>query len=269
MLVGSSTNHVIRITTSAAADIRVAGSKVVVSTATPPVMDGTNTVPFVLAAITTATDTAAVTGAASQIASVEEMSLRNAHASTSCDVTITRTTDNFTTQASTIKCTLLAGESFIYRNGVWLHYDTNGAIYPSVGNVASQADMETATANNKYVSPLAANWHPGAAKCWYRVTVSAGTPTLANSWNITSITDTATGQLTVTIGTDFSGVNYAIATGVERAATALTVANCRNDTVRNATVAAGSFIHECYDQTATTAAAVDPATWYGVCYGDQ
>jgi len=51
--------------------------------------------------------------------------------------------------------------------------------------------------------------HVGAsAKCWAYVTVSGGTPTLQASENITSITDTDVGQLTITIATDFSSVNW-------------------------------------------------------------
>lgn len=200
---------------------------------------------------------------------VKQITITNVHASTATTVLV-RFNDNATVYHITPNAiNLLAGESLVIREGVIFHYDSNGGVYGRSLPVAAQGDMETGTDNTKAVTPLAVNWHPGVAKCWWRVTVSAGTPTLANSWNITSITDTATGQLTVTIATDFSGVNYAVVTGVERAGTALTVANCRNDTIRNATPAVGSLIHECNDQTATTAAAVDPATWYGAALGDQ
>ncbi|MCW5615888.1 MAG: hypothetical protein KIT32_12275 [Rhodocyclaceae bacterium] len=48
------------------------------------------------------------------------------------------------------------------------------------------------------------------AGCWGYVTVSGGTPTLQDSHNVTSITDTATGRLRVTIATDFANANYAV-----------------------------------------------------------
>lgn len=95
------------------------------------------------------------------------------------------------------------------------------------------------------------------------VTVSGGTPTLESpSYNIASITDTATGRLTVTIADDFADVHYTINATVERAATALTVANLRYCAVRNASQAVGSFEVECWDGTATTANQVDPAAWH-------
>lgn len=40
--------------------------------------------------------------------------------------------------------------------------------------------------------------------------MSSGVPTLAQNYNITSVTDTAVGQVTVTIATDFSSANYII-----------------------------------------------------------
>lgn len=54
----------------------------------------------------------------------------------------------------------------------------------------------------------------GAAKFWVTVNVTAGTPSIAASYNVTSITDTGPGQLTVTIGTDFSSANWACSASV-------------------------------------------------------
>jgi hypothetical protein len=108
------------------------------------------------------------------------------------------------------------------------------------------------------------------AKLWGVVTVSAGTPTLQSpSHNITSITDTDVGRLTVTIATDFADVHYALTATVERAATALTVANLRNCVIRNASLATGTFEIECYDNTAVTALAADPASWHFAAFGTQ
>jgi hypothetical protein len=74
---------------------------------------------------------------------------------------------------------------------------------------ASASDQETATSTSVVVTPGVQHRHPSAAKCWAFVTVSGGTPTLQTSFNITSITDTATGRLTITIATDFSSANWA------------------------------------------------------------
>lgn len=264
----------LQLVTSSTADLHAHVSFVDDDTSTDDMTpDGQNTI------ITTATTTdicAAPTG--SIVRNIKTIHLRNKHASTSNDVTIV--IDVSATDYELFKCTLAAGEELVYRDGVFFHYDSQGGVYgrslPTASTtveggviLAAQGDQETGTSTTKAVTPGVQQYHPSACKAWHRTTVSGGTPTLANSYNITSITDTATGQLTVTIATDFSGVNYAIVTGVERAGTALTVANIRNCGIRNATVAAGSFVQECWDQTATTAVAVDPATWYASCFGDQ
>lgn len=266
MLIGSSTSHKLQVVTSAAADIEVAGSYITISTASPPVVQGTSVLPVILASIVSATTTDIFVGEASTIKRVMECSLRNNHASTACDVTLQRT--DGTNTDTVIKVTLLAGEALIYTGSAWLHYDTNGGVYPSVGNAATQAEMEAGTSSSKYVTPQGVNWHPAACKCWGKAN-GAGTSLVVN-WNVTSITDTGTGQLTVNIGTDFSSADYAVVTSVERVSTSLAVANVDNGgNIRNATLAAGSFQIENYDDTATTHVAQDPASYHWACFGDQ
>ena len=73
---------------------------------------------------------------------------------------------------------------------------------------ATQADQETGSINTEFVTPGIQQFHPSAAKCW-GFTIGGGTPVLtAPSYNMTSITDTGVGILTVTIATDFSSANY-------------------------------------------------------------
>lgn len=134
---------------------------------------------------------------------------------------------------------------------------------------ATQSEMETATSTILAVAPGRQQFHPSAAKFWAYVTVSAGTPTLSVSSNVTSITDTATGQLTITIAADFSTVAWVCEVSVERAATALTVANLRNASVRFGGQAAGTVLVECWDDTAVTANQVDPQAWHVSGWGDQ
>ena len=71
--------------------------------------------------------------------------------------------------------------------------------------VATQAQLETATSIVTFTSPGRQQYHPSAVKAWCRW--NAGT-TIDASYNITSITDTGTGDWTVNIATDFSGANY-------------------------------------------------------------
>lgn len=79
-------------------------------------------------------------------------------------------------------------------------------------DAASQAEQETGTEAAKYVAPATQQYHASAAKAWGQVTYSTGTPTLNASYNMTSITDTGTGDLLFTIATDFSSGSYAVAT---------------------------------------------------------
>lgn len=73
---------------------------------------------------------------------------------------------------------------------------------------ATQSDMETGTSTTAAVVPGRVQYHPGVAKMWAYISVSGGTPSLDASYNVTSITDTSAGNVTVTIATDFSSANY-------------------------------------------------------------
>lgn len=124
---------------------------------------------------------------------------------------------------------------------------------------ASQAQMEAASEGQRSVVPSIMQYHPGVAKCWV-----VGTPnstTIITSHNITSLGDTATGQQTVTIATDFSSANYCVQVTVDDSGTTL---------VNSATVtgrAAGSYI---MNSVVEAGSGVDPSTaWHSVAYGDQ
>lgn len=90
---------------------------------------------------------------------------------------------------------------------------TNPSIDTVTGAVvATQANMESASATNLVVSPGRQQFHPSAAKAWADWTPIAGTgsATINASYNVTSISDDGTGLFTVTIATDFSSAHYAI-----------------------------------------------------------
>lgn len=134
-----------------------------------------------------------------------------------------------------------------------------GTNLPADG-LASQADQETGTSTTTYVSPGRQQFHPSAVKLWGYATVSGGTPTLQSpSYNITSITDTAVGRLTVTIATDFSSANYAM------------VAQCMGGVYATSNTTAehlaGSF--EVQARTGNTAALTDPFAYEFAAFGDQ
>jgi hypothetical protein len=119
------------------------------------------------------------------------------------------------------------------------------------------------------VTPQGVNWHPGVAKCWGKA-LGAGT-SLSAGWNIASVADTGTGRLGWTIGTDFSGVNWAALNSIQRIATTLTVAtvDLGGGTFRNAGQTAAVIESENYDETATTNVAQDPEFYYMAGFGDQ
>jgi hypothetical protein len=77
---------------------------------------------------------------------------------------------------------------------------------------ANQAALEAETNQDTYAPPDLMKHHPGVAKAWCDWT-QISTQTINASYNITSITDEATGHTTITLATDMSSVNYAVAGG--------------------------------------------------------
>lgn len=112
--------------------------------------------------------------------------------------------------------------------------------------VATQAEMETATAVDKTVTPGRVQYNPGVAKAWCFFDGStAGTfsPTVGN--NVASITRNGTGDYTVTFTTAFSSANYVLAGSADdQAGSSMGVVSIR-------TLAAGSARITVYDGTGT------------------
>ena len=134
---------------------------------------------------------------------------------------------------------------------------------PSSGlSAATQAQMEAASSNTVAATPLNTNWHPGVAKVWIKCDSSG---TIQASHNVTSITDIGTGEVTVTIATDFSSADYAIVTGVcasngvAGSAKSVRFSNSIQPT-------AGSFTARYGDDITGNA---DPIFWFFSCFGDQ
>jgi hypothetical protein len=91
-------------------------------------------------------------------------------------------------------------EEYQFQGSAWVQ---------KLNKAATQAQQEAGSSALAIVTPAVQHFSPSAAKCWATVTYSGGTPTLASSYNITGITDTGAGQLTITIGTDFSSADWA------------------------------------------------------------
>ena len=119
---------------------------------------------------------------------------------------------------------------------------------------ASQAELEAGSSTTKYTTPGRQQYHPSAAKFFLRATINGGIDT---SYNITSISDTGTGVLGVTIGTDFSSSNYVVN---------VTAADGNSRCCTLSSLAAGSFSTFCFN---TSNSATDPSQWLLSGFGDQ
>ena len=258
MLLLTSTSDIVRVITDASADIEVHASWV--DLASGAITPGrTNT-----ASITSATTTTVVGSPGSSTQrNVKFLSLRNNHASTTCNVDI----EHFdgTTAEELIRATLLAGETLVLdSNGCWHHYDTNGAEYVGFPQ-ASQADMEAGTSTVVYVTPGRQHFHPSAAKFWCKAGVTGAADA---SYNVSSITDVGTGAMTVNIGTDFSSANYAFAVAVENLDASIDAAvDGQYAMLGLAGQAAGTLALINKNETGTAAA--DPTKWHVIGFGDQ
>lgn len=123
-----------------------------------------------------------------------------------------------------------------------------------LGGVLMNANSGTPRANVAYRAAI--------TRAWAKVTVSAGTPAIAASYNLTSITDAGVGLLTVTWDRDFASANYVV------------VATCENDGVANsfAAISNGAFAAGALTNLAsidTAAAARDPASYSIIAIGAQ
>lgn len=146
MLILASTSDIIRLVTSAAAQIEVHTSWVDLNGTT--VTPGRTNTPH----ITTATTTTIVASpGASTYRTVKHLNVTNDHASQSCVVTV----EHFdgTTAIELMSFTLLPGENMIFNaEGRWVHRDANGAEYPPAGKGAydgySVSFMKTGTVSD-------------------------------------------------------------------------------------------------------------------------
>lgn len=261
MLLLVATNQKVQLVTDASADVEVVTSYVTnnAGTITP---GGSGPIASITSATTT--DIVAVPGSSEQ-RNVTGIQARNAHASTSVNCTF-QVVDG-TNTVTLAKIALLAGEwCGMDENGNWTHYDSNGGVYPSVGNAASQAEMEAGTATDRFVTPQGVKWHPGVNKFWGLFSVSG---TTVAGYNVDAPTDNGTGDITVNITTDFSSASWCASVTVEMTATTYGVANARTAHIRNGGQAAGTLRCDCIDGTATTQLVKDPQHWHISGWGDQ
>lgn len=161
MLLLTSISDLVRVATSAAADIEVYAAWVDnnAGTITPGRLN--------TASITTATTTTVVPspGASTQ-RNVKHLNITNNHASASCVVTVDHT--DGTNPVELMSFTLLPGENMIFNEeGRWAHRDAQGAEYPPAG-LGSYGGFP--------VGFMKSGTAPEAAGYWYCTSKDAGFP---------------------------------------------------------------------------------------------
>lgn len=97
--------------------------------------------------------------------------------------------------------------------------DTGRAVTPAnlAAMVATQANQETGTANDRFVTSGRQHFHPSAAKAWGKCT-QTGTMTLNASYGVSSITDSGVGTTTWNLSVTFSSTHYATVLGLNNVA---------------------------------------------------
>lgn len=156
---------------------------------------------------------------------------------------------------------------YLFRGSAWVA-ETATSTQQGTVKVSTQAIMETGTATDTAVLVGHQHFHPGHPKFWGYVTVAAGTPTLQTSHNVTSITDTNTGILDVTIATDYSSANWCtLATadqsnqGGEGGGVGIFCSSKAAGTV--------TLVAEDGDEDAGNGDRADPTAWNFAGFGDQ
>lgn len=95
---------------------------------------------------------------------------------------------------------------------------TSDSIAPAIAaaavSAASTAEVKTGTEAAKYVAPSTMIGHEGVIKAWCVFDGTAGSPSCADSYNVTSITDNGTGNYTLNFTTAFESSNYACVVSV-------------------------------------------------------
>jgi hypothetical protein len=129
--------------------------------------------------------------------------------------------------------------------------------------VAVQSEMEAGSSTTLAVTPGRQHYHPSAAKGWCFANFSG---TAVASYNVTSVTDTGTGDVSINWATDFSSASYcAVATTkIDFGGVASTT---YATSVQNTTTAAG--VTRVYNARVSDGQPIDPNNWNVVAFGDH
>lgn len=81
---------------------------------------------------------------------------------------------------------------------------TDTTLTASGSSAASTGEMETASSTTVFSSPGRQHRHPGHPKAWAQISFSGAVPQIEQQYNVTSVTDNATGDTRVNYTTAFS-----------------------------------------------------------------
>lgn len=121
-------------------------------------------------------------------------------------------------------CALFVNEAAADGSGtnwrcVWYQRDAT-TLAPPLNYAASQSEMETPSSALRWVTPASFQWHPGAVKMRVQYDQSSGTASAqGTSYNVSSLTDGATGLATPNMTTAMSTAFYHIGGTTQRPTT--------------------------------------------------
>jgi hypothetical protein len=135
---------------------------------------------------------------------------------------------------------------------------------------ATQAQQEAGSVTTAAVTPGQQQSHPSAAKAWASYDSVPGTPTLDVSYNVSSLTDNGTGDITVNFTTAFSSSNFAAVTGSRSPLYSAGAGQTLRNLQHLNTFATGSIRIVTYSYVGSTnTVAVEDMRVCVACFGDQ
>lgn len=124
--------------------------------------------------------------------------------------------------------------------------------------ITDESRLAVATSTSAYKAFVRED-DPSVPKAWGLITVSAGVPTLAAGFNIASIVDTATGNVTINLTVPFASTNYVVVASARNNVSAEEVTHYSISTVSQF-----ALLH-----SNGSGSLADPVSWSFACFGSQ
>lgn len=85
---------------------------------------------------------------------------------------------------------------------------TTATSFNALTGAATQVEQEAGSSTTTAVTPGRQQYHPSACKAWAQIIYSGGVPTSTIKYNVTSLTDSATGDGIANLTVAFSSANF-------------------------------------------------------------